>query len=103
MKIEAKAFEAGDFLTFSYVFGVFEAHFLIKIFLMKKTCNGKDWRAWRKKYLVVDGFVMDKVLDQTKEIIGIKKFDGTKILINQDDKLSDDIIVKSCDINDMCY
>ena len=50
-----------------------------------------------------DGFVMDKVLDQTKEIIGIKKFDDTKILINQDDKLSDDIIVKSCDINDMCY
>ena len=27
------------FLTFSEVFWVFEAHFLIKMFLLKKTCN----------------------------------------------------------------
>ena len=40
---------------------------------------------------MVDDFMMDKVLDQTKEIIGIEKFDDNKILINQDDKLSDDI------------
>ena len=35
MKIAVQAFEAGDFLNF----GVFEAHFLIKIFLIKKTCT----------------------------------------------------------------
>ena len=33
---------------------------------------------------------MNKVLDQIKEIIGVRKFDGTKILINMDNKLSDD-------------
>ena len=33
---------------------------------------------------------MNKVLDQIKEIIGVWKFDGTKILINMDNKLSDD-------------
>ena len=41
--------------------------------------------------MMVDDFMMDKVLDQTKEIICIEKTDDNKILINQDDKLSDDI------------
>ena len=40
LKIEAKAFEAGDFLflTFLYGFGVFEVDFRIKMFLTKKAC-----------------------------------------------------------------
>ena len=29
--------------------------------------------------------MVDKVLDNIKEIIGIEKFDNTKILINMDD------------------
>ena len=47
-----------------------------------------------KKYLLVDNYMVDKVLDKVKEIINTGKFDGTKILINTDDKLSDGIIYK---------
>ena len=36
LNIAAQALETGDFLTFSQSFRVFEAHFLIKSFLMKK-------------------------------------------------------------------
>ena len=35
---------------------------------------------------MVDDYMLDKVLDKIKEIIGIEKFDGTKILIYADDK-----------------
>ena len=55
-----------------------------------------------KKYLMVDDYMLDKVLDKTKEIIGIKKCDDTKILTDADDKLPDDVTLKKhCDINDM--
>ena len=37
LKITTQTFEAGDFLTFFKGFGVFEVHFLIEIFLIKKT------------------------------------------------------------------
>ena len=43
---------------------------------------------------MIDDYMVHKVLDKTKEIIGIKKFDDTKILINTDDKLSHDITLK---------
>ena len=36
LKIAAKAFETGDFLNISQGFEFFEAHFLMKSFLMKK-------------------------------------------------------------------
>ena len=52
----------------------------------------------RKRYLMIDDFVPDKVLGKIKEIIGIEK-----ILIDTDDKLPDDITLKCCDINDMRY
>ena len=32
-----------------------------------------------KRYLVVDDYIVDKVLEKTKEIIYIEKFDDTKI------------------------
>ena len=54
-----------------------------------------------KKYLMIDDYILDKVLDKIKEIIDRKKFDNTKILIYTDDKLPDDITLKCCDINDM--
>ena len=47
-----------------------------------------------KKCLMVDDYIVDKVLDKIKEIIGIEKFDDTRILIDTDDKLSDDITFK---------
>ena len=45
-----------------------------------------------KKHSMIDDSVPNKVLDKTKEIIGIEKFDDIKILIDTDDKLPDDII-----------
>ena len=41
------------------------------------------------KHLMGDDYMLDKVLDKIKEIIGIEKVDDTKILINTDDKLLD--------------
>lgn len=46
-----------------------------------------------KKYLIVNNDMVDKALCKIKEIIGTEKFDDTKILINADDKLSDEIRV----------
>ena len=43
---------------------------------------------------MVDGNILDKVLDKIKNIIGIEKFDDTKILIETDGKLPDDITIK---------
>ena len=34
---------------------------------------------------MIDDYVLDKVLDKIKEILGIEKFDSTKILIDADD------------------
>ena len=34
-----------------------------------------------RKYLMVDDFMLDKVLDKIKEIIGIEKFDDTKLMM----------------------
>ena len=48
-----------------------------------------------KKYLMVDDYMLDKVLDKVKEIIGIAQFDYTKILIDMDNKLPDDITLKN--------
>ena len=36
---------------------------------------------------MVDGYMLNKVLDGIKEVIGIEKFVNTKILIDTDDKL----------------
>ena len=40
---------------------------------------------------MVDNYMLHKVLDKIKEIIGIEKFGDTKVLIETDDKLLDDI------------
>ena len=53
--------------------------------------------------MTIDNYVLDKVLGNIKEIIGIEKFDDTKILTDTDDKLPDDInwkndvILMKCD------
>ena len=44
-------------------------------------------------------YMLDKVLYKIKVIIGIKKFDDTKIFIDTDNKLPDEIALKTCDIN----
>ena len=40
-----------------------------------------------KQYLMVNDYTLDKVLDNIKEIIGIEKFDDTKILTDSDKKV----------------
>ena len=57
-----------------------------------------------KMYLMVDDYMPNKVLYKTIKIAGIEIFDNTKILIDTNDKLPDDITLKIyCDINDTCY
>ena len=52
-----------------------------------------------KSYLMVDDYMLDKVLDKMKEILGIKKFDFTEILIDTNDKLADEVTLINVDIN----
>ena len=50
----------------------------------------------KNKYLA-DDYMLDKVLKKyrIKEIIGVEKFDNTKILIDTDDELPDNITLKN--------
>ena len=41
---------------------------------------------------MVDNYMLNKVKDKTKEILDIEKNDDTKILIDTDDKIPDDIL-----------
>ena len=50
---------------------------------------GKIKEHEQKTYLIVNDYMLVKVLDKTKETIGFRKFDNTKILIDTDDKLPD--------------
>ena len=55
-----------------------------------------SWWLYAKK-------VLKKLLDKIKEIIGIEKFEDSKIWINTDNKLSDEVILKSVAILMNCY
>ena len=44
-----------------------------------------------KKYLMVKNYELDKVLEIIKEMVGIEKLDNTKMLVDTDDKLPDDV------------
>ena len=53
---------------------------------------------------MIDHYVLAKVLDKVKKIIGIEHFDNNKILIDTNDELLDNITSKKCcNINGMCY
>ena len=49
----------------------------------------------KKKIFNGNDHVRDKILDEIKDIIGIEKFDNTKILIETDDKLPFNITLKN--------
>ena len=51
---------------------------------------------------MVDDYMLDKVLEQIKKIIGIEEFDDIKILIETDDNLADDVTLKSVVILNTC-
>ena len=55
-----------------------------------------------KKYLMIDDYMVDQILKKIKRI-AIKNLDDIKVLIITYDKLLDDITLKRCDIDDMCY
>ena len=48
-----------------------------------------------KAYLMVDEYMLDKLQDKIKETVCIKIFDDAKILIEIDDKLPDELTLKS--------
>ena len=48
---------------------------------------------------MVHGYMLNKLLDKIKETIGIEKFYDTKILIDIDDILSDDITSENVTIS----
>ena len=50
-----------------------------------------------------DNYMLDKVLDKIKEIIGIEQFDDIKILIGTGDKLPDGIALKNVVILMTCF
>ena len=43
----------------------------------------------------IDGYVLDNILGNIKEMVGIEKFDDSKIMTVTDDKLQDDITLKN--------
>ena len=45
---------------------------------------------------MVKDYMLDKVLDKIKEMMGIEKSDDAIILIEIDNKLSEDITLKNC-------
>ena len=57
--------------------------------------NGKEWGNDGNKCLMFCGNELDEVLDKVKKTLSTAKFDKTKILIDTDDKLLDDIILKN--------
>ena len=48
-----------------------------------------------KKYLLVDDYMLDIILNKIQKIIGTEKFDNAKILIDTDDKQPDYITFKN--------
>ena len=44
--------------------------------------------------LIIDDNILDKELDKTKKTVDIETFDDTEILIDTNNKLSDDITLK---------
>ena len=49
----------------------------------------------KKKHLMIDDYLLDKILDIINGIIGIGRFDKTDILIDTDDKFPDDLTLEN--------
>ena len=64
---------------------------------------GKIEKYEGKKYLMVDDYILDILLDKIKKFTGIKKIDNTKILIDTDDKSPEDINPKNVPILITCF
>ena len=61
----------------------------------------EEWEG--KKYLIVDDYTLDKVLDKIKRI-SIINLEDNKIMISTDDIIFRRYYFKKCcHVNDMCY
>ena len=56
---------------------------------------GKIAEHEQKKYLMIDDYMLRKVMEKIKWIIDIEKFDNTELLIDTDHKIPDDITLKN--------
>ena len=54
----------------------------------------RNKKNFRRKDLMIDDYMLNKVLNKIKEIIGTEKFDNTNTLIDTDDQLSNYICFK---------
>ena len=57
----------------------------------------------QKKYLMVGDYMLDKILEKIKEIMDVEKFNNTKILIDRDGRLTDDITLENFVILMTCF
>ena len=48
-----------------------------------------------KEYLMIDNYLLDLALVNIEEVTDIEKLDDTKIFIETDDKLKDDVALKN--------
>lgn len=48
-----------------------------------------------KIYLIIDGYILKRVLEKIKMIIGIEEFVNIKLSIDTEDKLDDKIVLKN--------
>ena len=48
-----------------------------------------------KKYLMIDGYMLDKELDKVKKTMTMEKLDSTKILTDTEIKLPNNITLKN--------
>ena len=57
---------------------------------------GKVKKHEEEKYLMIDDYMLHRVLSKIKKITSIEKFGDNKILIDTDDKLPNNITLKNC-------
>lgn len=65
---------------------------------------GKIEEDERNIVMMVDSYMLGKLLDRITEIIGIRKIDDTKILVDTNGKIARQYCFKKChDIKGICY
>ena len=67
--------------------------------ILMKEKNFKDLVTYftmkEKEYLMIDNYLVELSLVNIEDVIDIEKFDDTKIFIETDDKLKDDVALKN--------
>ena len=67
--------------------------------ILMKEKNFKDLVTYftmkEKEYLMIDNYLLELSLVNIEDVIDIEKFDDTKIFIETDDKLKDDVALKN--------